>query len=111
MKIPKSNNHQSNIIGDFNGDSLPDWVGVAELLHLLLLQNGTQEELDAHRRDSLSRCELCDASMRLVSWIVKAKSAPNAVAGLSAPPREPSRVSSTARMLAADCEDVGISGL
>lgn len=61
MKIPKSNNHQSNIIGDFNGDPLPDWVDVAELLHLLLLQNGTQEELDAHRRDSLSRCELCDA--------------------------------------------------
>jgi hypothetical protein len=41
------------------------------------------------------------ALMRVVSLMLNAKSAPNAAAGLSAPLRDLSRVSSTARMLAA----------
>jgi len=40
-------------------------------------------------------------SIRVVPGMVRAKSAPNAVAGLSAPRGDRSRVSSTARMLAA----------
>jgi hypothetical protein len=40
-------------------------------------------------------------SIRVVFWIVKAKSSPNAAAGLIAPRRDRVKVSSTARMLAA----------
>jgi hypothetical protein len=40
-------------------------------------------------------------SIRVVSGMVRAKSAPNATAGLNAPRRDRVRVSSTARMLAA----------
>jgi hypothetical protein len=36
-------------------------VGITELHHLLLLQDGTKEELESHRRDFLTRCELCAA--------------------------------------------------
>ena len=40
-------------------------------------------------------------SIRVMFWIVKAKSSPNAAAGLNAPRRDRVKVSSTARMLAA----------
>jgi hypothetical protein len=40
-------------------------------------------------------------SIRAVSGMVRAKSAPNAAAGLNAPGTDRARVSSTARMLAA----------
>jgi hypothetical protein len=59
MMIPKNKNPESNVIDDFDDDPLPDWVDVAEALHLLLLQDGTKEELESHRRDPLSRCLLC----------------------------------------------------
>jgi hypothetical protein len=61
MKTPKTKSPESNTIAYFDEDPLPDWVDVAELLHLLLLQDGTEEELESHRRDRVSRCELCDA--------------------------------------------------
>jgi hypothetical protein len=52
---------ETNIIGDFNGDPLPDWVGLSEFLHLLLLKVGTEEELESHRRNPLPDCQLCEA--------------------------------------------------
>jgi hypothetical protein len=56
--ITKNRNPESNVIDDFDDDPL-DWLGVAEALHLLLLQDGTKEQLETHRRDRLSRCQLC----------------------------------------------------
>ena len=60
MMISKNKNPESNVVDDFDDDPLPDWVDVAEALHLVLLQDGTKEELESHRRDPLSRCQLCD---------------------------------------------------
>jgi hypothetical protein len=59
MMIPKNKNPESNVIDDFDDDPLPDCLGVAEVLHLVLLQDGTKEELESHRRDPRSRCRLC----------------------------------------------------
>jgi len=54
-----------------------------------------------HPSDEESGASAWRTSMRVVSSIVKAKSAPNAPAGVSAPGAIPLRVTSTARMLAA----------
>lgn len=61
MKISKANSPQSMIIDNVDDDPLPDWVGLAELFHLLLLRDDDHEELASHRSDPLSRCLLCDA--------------------------------------------------
>jgi hypothetical protein len=52
---------ETNVIGDFTDDPLPDWVGLSEYLHLLLLEVGTKEELESHRSNPSPDCELCAA--------------------------------------------------
>jgi len=59
MMIPKNKNPESNVVDDFDDDPL-DSLDLAELLHLVLLQGGTKEELESHRKDDLrSRCRFC----------------------------------------------------
>lgn len=61
MTTPSNKTTEKHLIGDFNGDPLPDWVGLSEFLHLLLLEVGTDEELESHRGNPFPDCQLCEA--------------------------------------------------